>query len=63
MLEVAVSRKRSISTDISIDSRINELSDFAALLYTWMIPHANDNCQQTARNTKELQMVVIPGLE
>lgn len=56
-----MSRKRSISTDISTDSRVNELSNGAALFYTWMIPHANDDCRLTPRNAKELQLLVVPG--
>ena len=42
-----MSRRRYISTSMSIDKRLNKLAveagDFAALLYTWMIPHAADD--------------------
>lgn len=56
-----MSRCRKISTDISVDGKVNELSDQAALLYTWAIPHFNDDCRITARNSKEVQMAVVPG--
>lgn len=42
-----MSRRRYISTDVSLDKRLNWLAtqhgDFAALLYTWMVPHAGDD--------------------
>jgi len=57
-----VSRRRYISTAISIDSTINQLAleagDFAALLYTWMIPHAEDSAMITAEPNELLYMVV-----
>lgn len=31
-----------ISRTISISTKVNKLSDFGALLYTWMIPHCDD---------------------
>ena len=38
-----MARRRYISTNISTDPKVNILAekygDFAALLYTWMIPH------------------------
>lgn len=41
-----MARRRYISTEMSIDKRLNKVAtehgDFAALLYTWMIPHAED---------------------
>jgi len=52
-----------VSTDISTDTRINRLaeqSDFAALLYTWMIPHADD-AGQLPSDPEELLFTVIPG--
>lgn len=43
---MSLSRRRYLSTAISLDRRVNLLAtkhgDFAALLYTWMIPHADD---------------------
>lgn len=47
-----MSRRRYLSTDISLDRKVNDLAtecgDFAALLYTWMIPHATDDATITA---------------
>lgn len=55
-----MSRRRYISTEISVDARINRLDDFAALLYTWMIPHADDDGTLPA-DPEEIAMRVIPG--
>lgn len=59
-----MARKRYISTEISVDSRINTLAreygDFAVLLYTWLIPHAGDDGALTG-NPEEIAMIVIPG--
>lgn len=55
-----MSRRRYISTEISVDKRINNLSDFAALLYTWMIPHADDDGTITS-DPDELAWIVVPG--
>ncbi|MCX7771631.1 MAG: hypothetical protein N2376_00775 [Clostridia bacterium] len=57
-------RRRYISTEISVDKKVNRLAkeygDFAALLYTWMLPHAEDNCELTG-DPEEILSVVIPG--
>lgn len=57
-------RRRYLSTDISGDDRVDELAqtygDFAALLYTWMIPHAADDATITS-NLKRLMWTVIPS--
>ncbi|MCK9325565.1 MAG: hypothetical protein M0P69_08695 [Bacteroidales bacterium] len=37
-----MANRRMLSKSISISEQVNELSDFAALLFTWMIPHADD---------------------
>ncbi|MCM3703822.1 DNA replication protein DnaD [Paenibacillus macerans] len=37
-----MAEKRMISKVISISEKVNNLSDFDALLYTWMIPHTDD---------------------
>jgi hypothetical protein len=34
--------RRMISKSISVSDKTNDLSDFAALLFTWMIPHTDD---------------------
>jgi hypothetical protein len=56
-----MSRRRYLSTDISIDGNINKVSDFAALLYSWMILHTADDCRISAKNAEELFLAVIPG--
>lgn len=59
-----MSRRRYISTDISLDGRINKLAreagDFAVLLYTWMIPHAEDD-GSIVGDLDELMLRVMPG--
>ncbi len=58
-----MSRRRYVSTDISLDpavNRVSKRSDFAALLYTWMIPHANDDATITG-DPERLMMLVMPG--
>lgn len=59
-----MSRRRYLSTRISLDARINRLvaegGDFAALLYTWLIPHAEDDASLPA-DPEEILMAVIPG--
>jgi hypothetical protein len=59
-----MSRRRYVSTEISTDKAVNRLamqhSDFAALLYTWLIPHAEDDATFPA-DPEELLMKVCPG--
>lgn len=59
-----MARRRYLSTDISHDGRVSLLAeqagDFAALLYTWMVPHAADDCSIVA-DPKELRLLVVPG--
>lgn len=59
-----MSRRRYISTDISLDKDVNRLAtkygDFAVLLYTWMIPHAGDDALIKA-DPEELLFMVVPG--
>lgn len=59
-----MSRRRYVSTEISVDTRVNRLAeqwgDFAALLYTWMIPHADDIGELSA-DPEQLLFTVIPG--
>ena len=56
-----MARKRYISTDVSIDTKLNRVSELAALLYSWMLPHAADNCRLSAKNAEELRLSVMPG--
>lgn len=55
-----MARRRKLSTSISTDAAIAQLSDFAALFYTWMIPHAEDDCSITG-NPSELLFTVAPS--
>lgn len=58
-------RRRYISTDISLDPAVQQLiadyGEFAGLLYSWMVPHADDTATITGEPQKLLFMVV-PGL-
>lgn len=59
-----MSRRRYLSTRISLDTVVNDLavqSDFAALLYTWMIAHAEDSASISASGPDELMLAVVPG--
>lgn len=59
-----MSRRRYISTSISLDKAVNRLAreagDFAVLLYTWMIPHSEDSAYITG-DVEELMLTVCPG--
>jgi hypothetical protein len=55
-----VSRRRYISTEISVDKKIRRLSDSAALLYTWMVPHCSDDATLTG-DPEELAAIVVPN--
>jgi hypothetical protein len=59
-----MSRRRYISSAISTDSAVTKLArehgEFAALLYTWMIPHSEDNGCIKA-DVDSLMLMVIPG--
>ena len=56
-----MSRRRYISTDISIDSKLADLSRLAVILYTWGIPHASDDCRLTAKNAAECRWMILPN--
>jgi hypothetical protein len=58
-----MARRRYVSTEISLDPALNRVarrSDFAALLYTWMIPHAREDATITG-DPEKLLMEVLPG--
>lgn len=59
-----MARRRYLSTDISRDARINKLAmeagDFAALLYTWLIPHVEDDARLKG-TAEEVLLMVMPG--
>lgn len=58
-----MSRRRYVSTKISTDRLVNQLAlqhgDYAALLYTWMIPHAEDD-GSLPNDAGELMAIVAP---
>jgi hypothetical protein len=60
-----MSRRRYLSTEVSVDARINALAEqcgpLAVLLYTWMIPHAADD-GSLGGDPLELKLRVVPGL-
>lgn len=59
-----MSRRRYISTEISVDKQVNrmgmEYGDAPVLLYTWMIPHADDQGRLPG-DPFELLNLVWPG--
>ena len=60
-----MSRRRSISTDISTDPKLaaiaEEYGTLPLLLYTWAIPHATDFGQITS-NPTQFRLLVCPAL-
>jgi hypothetical protein len=58
-------RKRFISTRISTDPQVNQLIDmegyYAALLYTWLIPHADKDGYLPSDDPEEVFYIVTPG--
>ena len=59
-------RRRYVNTTISKDALVaklaNDYGDFAALLYTWLIPHAEDDCSLPLDH-EEIRIGVVPGLK
>lgn len=59
-----MSRRRYVSTNISTDAKVNRLisehGPYAGLLYTWMVPHAEDDGSLTA-DPEEILYTVMPG--
>lgn len=57
--------RRYISTSMSTDPRLYALirqeGYFAALLYTWLIPHAHHEGYLPSQDPEELMFMVIPG--
>lgn len=61
-----MARRRNITSDMSADDRLAELGEkagtLALLLYTWMIPHAEDDA--TIHGTpRQIKLKVIPGVD
>jgi len=55
-----MSRRRYISTLISVDKNVRQLGDSAALFYTWLIPHCEDDATVTA-DFDELASIIVPN--
>jgi hypothetical protein len=58
-----MARRRYLSTKTAHDKELNHLareSDFAALLYTWMLPHAEDDSTIPTGDPDELLAMVMP---
>lgn len=59
-------RRRYLNTTISKDALVAQLAkeygDFAALLYTWMLPHAEDDCSLPLSH-EEIRLSVVPGFQ
>lgn len=60
-----MARKRSLSTEISYDSKVEDLAHehgyLPCLLYTWAIPHADDHGRLTA-DPRDFRLLVCPNL-
>lgn len=54
-----MARRRSIATKISLSEQVDQLSDQAAMLFTWMIPHADD-FGRLPGSVKKLAGMVVP---
>lgn len=57
-----MARRRNLSTEISDDRELNaiaQMDDFAALLYTWSIPHAGDD-RSLPGDPEDLLYLVMP---
>lgn len=52
-------QKRSLGKNISQSNRVNKLSDIGALLYTWMIPHYDDEGRMDG-DPEDIRFHVIP---
>lgn len=60
-----MSRRRSISTDVSTDPKLAEVAEsgpLPLLLYTWAIPHADD-WGRLAGDARQFRLTVCPALE
>jgi len=53
---------RAIHADISTSGQVNNLTEFEKLLFTWMIPHADDWGILTG-DPVELKLKVMPGTD
>ena len=54
-----MAQRRMISKSISTSTRLSEVSTFAALLFTWIIPHCDDYGHLDA-NPKIVKAIVVP---
>jgi hypothetical protein len=51
---------RALHSDISTSGQVDQLTEFEQLLFTWMIPHADDWGVITG-DARELKLKVLPG--
>lgn len=54
-----MANRRMIAKSISISEQVNDLNDFTALLFSWMIPHADD-WGVLPGSAKKIKALVIP---
>jgi len=54
-----VANRRMVAKSISISEQVNNMSDFAKLLFTWMIPHADD-WGMIKGSAKVIKALVVP---
>lgn len=59
---MAIRKRRSLSGSITGSRKVNRLSDRAALLYTWMIPQADDDGRLEG-NPDDIRANVVPRKE
>lgn len=54
-----MANRRMLAKSISISEKVNDLNDFEALLFTWMIPHADD-WGVLPGSARKIRSLVIP---
>lgn len=54
-----MANRRMISRGISVSEQVNGLSDFAALLFTWLIPHTDDY-GVIPGSSRKIKALVVP---
>lgn len=54
-----MANRRMVSKSISVSEQVNDLNDFASLLFTWMIPHTDDY-GVIPGSSKKIKALIIP---
>src|SRR3990167_9807166 len=54
-----MAQRRMVSKTISTSKKVNRISDKAALLYTWLIPHTDDYGHMDG-DAKTVKAIVVP---